>query len=89
MPPAGLEMPHSTSPPANPIVYHIPLARLAAYGGRGLIVRSARPPDLVARWRQNQFLIQSWRNVWHLYPTGGLHWRAGVGFRYTVSEVRH
>ena len=31
------------------MVYHIPLARLATYSGRSLIVRSARPSDLVAR----------------------------------------
>ena len=42
-------MPHSTSPPANSVVYHIPLARLTAYSGRSLIVRSTRPPDLVAQ----------------------------------------
>ena len=42
-------MPDSISLSASPIVYHIPLAWLEAYHGRSLIVRSTRPPELVAR----------------------------------------
>lgn len=41
----------SISPPVSSIVYHIPLAQLAAFRGRILIVRSAHPRDLVARLR--------------------------------------
>ncbi|MEA3273940.1 MAG: hypothetical protein U9Q81_01290 [Pseudomonadota bacterium] len=39
----------STSLPVSPIVYHVPLSQLPAYRGRSLIVRSARPRELVAR----------------------------------------
>lgn len=42
-------MTHSTSPPVDSLVYHIPIAQLEAYRGRGLIVRSAQPSELVAR----------------------------------------
>ena len=41
----------SISPPVTSIIYHIPLAQLAAFRGRSLIVRSAHPHDLVAQLR--------------------------------------
>lgn len=42
-------MPDGTCLPADSIVYHIPLARLPAYRGRRLIVRSGDPHALVGR----------------------------------------
>jgi len=42
-------MTHSAKPPADSIVYHVPLARLEEYRGRRLIVRSDNPHALVAR----------------------------------------
>ena len=44
-----LDGPSPISPPVSSIAYHVPLAQLEAFRGRILIVRSARPRDLVAR----------------------------------------
>jgi hypothetical protein len=88
MPPAGLEMPHSTSPPANPIVYHIPLARLAAYGGRGLIVRSARPPDLVARLGPEDLENLAYVQLCSLPDDTGdlIHWAEALAIELVVDD---
>ena len=42
-------MTHSASPPADSVVYHIPIAQLEAYRGRGLIVRSDQPSAIASR----------------------------------------
>lgn len=42
-------MTHSTSPPVDSLVYHIPIGQLEAYRERSLIVRSAHPSEFTAR----------------------------------------
>jgi hypothetical protein len=72
----------------SPIVYHIPLAQLAAYRGRSLIVRSASPLELVAQLGAKDLGNLAYVQLYSLpSDTDGLtHWAEDLAIELLLDD---